>query len=120
MVMEVKLQTPARADELGQQALPVQLRKRFAATGGDFELAVEFVIPHGIAILFGQSGAGKTTLLDCLAGLTNPDAGRIAIGDRVLFAAGINVEAPKRRVGYVFQDLALFPHLTVRKTFSMG
>ncbi len=73
-------------------------------------------------MLFGPSGSGKTTLLDCVAGLTTPEAGRIALGERVLLdsSAHINVPVAKRGVGYVLQDLALFPHLTVERNVEYG
>ncbi len=93
------------------------------ALGGlEFALEVEFQASPGFTILFGPSGAGKTTLLDCVAGLTKPDSGRIAIGDRVLFDAARPIDLPvaKRRVGYVFQALALFPHLTVEQNVQYG
>jgi len=91
-------------------------------SGKSFELDVEVSLPRGITILFGPSGAGKTTLLDCMAGLIRPDAGRIATQDKVLFdsALGINIPPQLRRVGYVFQDLALFPHLTVQGNVEYG
>src|SRR5882672_2593593 len=97
----------------------LQLRKRL---GKDFELDVSVSLPQGITILFGPSGAGKTTLLDCIAGLTRPDAGRIAIAGNALFdsSLGINVPPQRRRVGYVFQDLALFPHLSVEGNVEYG
>ena len=97
----------------------VQIRKR---TDKDFELDLSIALLPGITILFGPSGAGKTTLLDCIAGLTRPDAGRIAIAERVFFdsAAGINVPTRLRKVGYVFQDLALFPHLSVEGNVEYG
>jgi molybdate transport system ATP-binding protein len=96
--------------------------KRFHGTGRNFALDVEFSTPAGISILFGASGAGKTTLLDCIAGLTSPDSGRVAVGDEVLFdrARSINVPVSRRRVGYVFQDLALFPHLTTAQNVAYG
>src|SRR6202166_4883936 len=77
----------------------VQIRKR---TDKDFELDLSIALLPGITILFGPSGAGKTTLLDCIAGLTRPDAGRIAIAERVFFdsAAGINVPTRLRKVGH--------------------
>jgi molybdate transport system ATP-binding protein len=83
---------------------------------------VQLAVPPGITILFGASGAGKTTLLDCLAGLLEPDAGRIALRGRVLFdrAKGVSVPTRKRLLGYVFQDLALFPHLTVEANVRYG
>ena len=76
----------------------------------------------GVTILFGASGSGKTTILRCVAGLTRPDAGRIAIGDRVLFDSrpGVDVPVPERRIGYVFQQLALFPHMTVAQNIGYG
>jgi len=87
-----------------------------------FELEVELTAPAGITILFGASGSGKTTVLRCLAGLTRPDSGRIAIGDRVLFdaAAGVDVAVRDRHAGYVFQHLALFPHLTLDANIGYG
>jgi molybdate transport system ATP-binding protein len=102
--------------------LEVRFRKHFAAQSQDFVLEVEFHAAPGFTILFGPSGAGKTTLLDCIAGLTSPDSGRIAVADRILFNAERNVNLPvaKRRVGYVFQTLALFPHLTVEQNVQYG
>jgi molybdate transport system ATP-binding protein len=96
--------------------LSVRISKRFAS----FELQLEFNIPAGITILFGASGAGKTTLLDCIAGLATPDTGRIAIGERVLFDGPKQLSVQQRRIGYVFQDLALFPHLSAEKNIQYG
>jgi len=98
-------------------SLCAEVRKRFSS---GFELDVSFSIPSGITILFGASGAGKTTLLDCLAGLILPDSGKSAIGEHVLFDGARGVPAQKRKVGYVFQDLALFPHLSVEKNIQYG
>jgi molybdate transport system ATP-binding protein len=100
-------------------ALAVQVRKRFA---GDavFQLDVNFVVPPGITILFGASGAGKTTLLNCIVGLAEPEAGRIVVANRVLFAHDLALPVQQRRIGYVFQDLALFPHLTVKQNIHYG
>jgi molybdate transport system ATP-binding protein len=80
-----------------------------------FDLDVTWSAGGGVAVLFGPSGAGKTLTLSCLAGLITPAAGRIVVDGRVFFdsAAGINLPAQARRVGYVFQGYALFPHLTV-------
>jgi len=105
-----------------QEALTVQLHKRFANAGHDFTLDVTFTIVPGITIIFGRSGAGKTTLLDCIAGLTIPDSGKITVGERILFdqAQKTNILVQSRRLGYVFQDLALFPHLTVRTNVEYG
>ena len=92
----------------------IRVRRKLASgsVSGSFELDVAFVLQSGITILFGASGAGKTTLLDSIAGLATPDSGRIALGSRVLFdsQAGVNLPPKNRRIGYVFQDLALFPH----------
>ncbi len=97
----------------------VQIRKRL---GKDFELNLSVALPPGITILFGPSGAGKTTLLNCVAGLVHPDQGRIATQQKVLFDSdrGINLSPQFRRVGYVFQDLALFPHLSVLSNVEYG
>jgi molybdate transport system ATP-binding protein len=97
----------------------VQVRKRM---GKDFELVLAMALPPGITILFGPSGAGKTTLLDCIAGLVRPDAGRIAIAGNTWFDGEreINLPPQHRKVGYVFQDLALFPHLSVAGNIQYG
>ncbi len=101
--------------------LSVRLRKRFVPDG-EFELLVAFSAPPGITILFGPSGAGKTTLLDCIAGLTTPDDGQIAIAQKTIFdsARGMDSSPQARRVGYVFQDLALFPHLSAEENVQYG
>lgn len=105
-----------------QPGLEVRIRRQLISEEGTFELDVAFTAPKGITILFGPSGAGKTTLLDCTAGLVNPDDGRIVAGARVLLdsASGINLPATHRKIGYVFQDLALFPHLTVEANVAYG
>ncbi len=115
-------QAGERADEPAGPLLAAQFRKRFAAQAQEFVLEVEFQAAPGFTILFGPSGAGKTTLLDCVAGLATPDSGRITLRDRVLFDAAqrINLSVAKRRVGYVFQDLAIFPHLTVEQNVQYG
>lgn len=88
----------------------------------DFALDVSFDAPSGFTILFGTSGAGKTTLLDCIAGLTRPDSGSISVRTRVLFDSSrqIDLEIARRRAGYVLQDLALFPHMTVAQNVAYG
>src|SRR5215467_8585769 len=98
------------------------VRKLYSAKANDFLLDVAFEASAGFTILFGASGAGKTTLLDCIAGLTAPDSGRIAIGDRALFdsSPGINIPLSRRRIGYVLQSLALFPHMTVTQNVAYG
>src|SRR6202035_4707645 len=102
--------------------LDAQFCKRFAVPTREFILQAEIRATPGFTILFGPSGAGKTTVLDCVAGLTTPDSGRIAISDRVLFDATLGTDLPvaKRRIGYVFQSLALFPHLTVEQNIRYG
>lgn len=80
-----------------------------------FCLDVSVGSPDNFTILYGHSGSGKSLTLKCIAGITRPDSGRVAVGGRVLFdsAKKINIPARDRRLGYVFQDYALFPHLTV-------
>ena len=87
-----------------------------------FTLDVDWSADDGVAALFGPSGAGKTLTLSCLAGLLRPDAGRIVVDGRVLFdsAAGVDVPPQTRRVGYVFQGYALFPHRTVAGNIGFG
>ena len=85
-------------------------------------LEANFTAPPGFTILFGRSGSGKTTLLNCLAGLARPDTGHIALDSRVLFdgAAKIDLSPPERSVGFLFQHLALFPHLTAQQNVEYG
>jgi molybdate transport system ATP-binding protein len=115
-------QAGERAEEPAGPLLAAQFRKRFAAQAQEFVLEVEFQAVPGFTIVFGPSGAGKTTLLDCVAGLATPDSGRITLRDRVLFDAAQRIDLPvaNRRVGYVFQNLALFPHLTVEQNVQYG
>lgn len=102
--------------------LAVSIRKTFKDAARQFSLAIDFAAPPGFTILFGASGSGKTTLLNCIAGLVTPDAGRIAIGEKVLFDSDAhnNMAVAKRAVGYVLQELALFPHLTVEENAEYG
>jgi molybdate transport system ATP-binding protein len=97
-------------------------RIRKERRGSSFILDVSIEVSPGITILFGPSGAGKSTLLDSVAGLARPDEGRIVAGAEVLFdsAGGIHVPAQKRRTAYVFQTLALFPHLSAEENVSYG
>ena len=98
------------------------LRVDIAHRVGDFALAARFEAPPGVTALFGRSGSGKTTIVNAVAGLVRPEAGRIEIGGRVLFdaAAGTSVPPHLRRVGYVFQEARLFPHLTVQGNLGYG
>jgi molybdate transport system ATP-binding protein len=102
--------------------LEAKFCKRLLANGQEFVLDVAFEASPGFTILFGASGAGKTTLLDCVAGLTTPDSGRISVGGRVQFDSSqkINVAVVSRRVGYVFQSLAIFPHMSVQENVVYG
>src|ERR1700684_4024894 len=88
--------------------LTARVRKNLPSAERAFSLDVELNVAPGFNILFGPSGSGKTTLLDCIAGLVTPDAGRIAVGDRVLFdntgAQGhLNIAVAQRSIGYVLQ-----------------
>ena len=87
-----------------------------------FTLDAEFEAAPGFTMLLGPSGGGKTTLLNCIAGLERPDAGRIVVNGRVLFDSSSRIDLPasRRELGYVFQDLALFPHLTVEQNVEYG
>jgi molybdate transport system ATP-binding protein len=130
MAVEMRDFAPNRAIESSGEAayavLRLQIRKRFDAADpvnkDSFELDIAAELSPGITIIFGPSGAGKTTLLECIAGLLRPDRGRIAIGNRVFFdhAVKVDVHIHQRRIGYVFQDLALFPHLSVEKNIDYG
>ncbi len=88
----------------------------------DRHIALELKAGDGLTALVGPSGAGKTSLLDMVAGLLTPDAGRIAIGDDLLFDSVLRIDVPvrRRRAGYVFQDARLFPHRRVRWNLDYG
>jgi molybdate transport system ATP-binding protein len=113
----------AVAGEVTKNALTAKVRKNLRSAGSPtFVLDVSLEIPAGITILFGPSGAGKSTLLDCIAGLLRPETGRIAIGSDLLLdrERGVNLPPQQRRVAYVFQTLALFPHLSVEENVGYG
>ena len=106
-------------------ALDVTLQKRSGESQSDgqgFSLDVRFLLSPGLTVLFGASGAGKTTILDCIAGLQKPDSGRVAVGATSLFASSMRIDVPtrERHVGYLFQTLALFPHMTGRQNIEYG
>ncbi len=96
----------------------LSITKRFPG----FTLDIRWEADDPVVALFGPSGAGKTLTLHCLSGLVRPDQGRIALGGRVFFdsAAGVNLPPQSRRLGYVFQGYALFPHLTVEENVAFG
>ncbi|WP_226624124.1 molybdenum ABC transporter ATP-binding protein [Alloyangia pacifica] len=98
--------------------LSVSLQHRF----GSFDLDACFEAPAGITVLFGRSGSGKTTIVNAVAGLLRPDAGRVAVDDLVLFDTGRRHWLPphRRRIGYIFQEGRLFPHLSVRQNLHYG
>lgn len=112
--------------------LEVQVRKHFTVGRNGrnqttaFSLDVNAEAEAGITILFGRSGAGKSTLLDCISGLVQPESGRIALYSEASEATFFdserreNVMPALRKIGYVFQNLALFPHLTVRANVEYG
>jgi molybdate transport system ATP-binding protein len=106
-----------------EQRAPSSLYASVRRSGSDtFQLQVELTLSPGITILFGPSGAGKTTLLDCLAGLVRPDSGRVVAAGKTLFddEQRISVPTQERNCGYLFQALALFPHMTVRQNIEYG
>jgi molybdate transport system ATP-binding protein len=116
---------PGFAGEMTANApsLAAEICKQLSSSARqDFTLDVRLSLPAGITMVFGPSGSGKTTLLQCIAGLITPDSGRIAVGGATLFDSRERIDVPvaRRSVGYVFQELALFPHLTVRQNVEYG
>jgi len=99
-------------------------RKSFLASPGAaaFTLEAQFSAPDGVTVLFGPSGAGKTLSLEILAGLVRPDEGRVILDDQILFDAATGVHLPPRarRCGYVLQNGALFPHMTLRENLDFA
>lgn len=98
--------------------LDIRIRHRFGA----FALDVDVTVPPGLTVLFGRSGSGKTSIVNALAGLLRPEEGRIAVDGTVLLdtASGLFVPPHRRRLGCIFQDARLFPHLTVRRNLLYG
>jgi molybdate transport system ATP-binding protein len=99
--------------------LDVSIRRKL----GGFALDIAFQAEErGVTALFGRSGSGKTSVINAIAGLSRPDEGHIRVGDAVFFdsARRIDVAVEKRRVGYVFQESRLFPHMTVRSNLEYG
>lgn len=87
-----------------------------------FSVDIEYGFDKGVLVIQGESGAGKTTVLNCISGLTLPDAGRISIGDHEVFdsGAGLNIPTRLRTIGYLFQNYALFPNMTVHQNIVYG
>ncbi len=102
--------------------IEVDVRRRHGAFTLDAQFTTDTGDHGGVTVLFGRSGAGKTSLVNLLAGLDRPDAGRIVIGGAVLFDSETGVDLPPehRRLGYVFQDGRLFPHLSVLRNLTYG
>ncbi len=103
---------------MAERLLDFDITKRFPA----FELQCEAAFEGGVVAIFGRSGSGKTALLNCIAGLATPDAGHIEVLGRRVFSSNPrrNLPPEKRRFGYVFQDSALFPHLSVAGNIRYG
>jgi molybdate transport system ATP-binding protein len=102
--------------------ITVAIKKAYHAATRDFHLDSEFAATDNRVVLFGPSGSGKTLTLRAIAGLMRPDSGVITLDGRVLcdMASGVFVPPRERKIGYVFQDYALFPHLTVRQNVAFG
>jgi molybdate transport system ATP-binding protein len=100
----------------------IALRKLLRHRDARFELDVRFASAARRLVLFGPSGAGKTQTLKMIAGISRPDTGRVAIDGRVLYdsAAAVRLSPQQRRLGCVFQDYALFPHLTVSQNIAFA
>lgn len=102
--------------------IEVDIRRSLRSNGREFCLDAKFICEDDCSVVFGPSGAGKSVTLRAIAGLETPDRGRIAVAGKVLFdsSLGINVPARARSVAYLFQDYALFPHLTVVQNIGFG
>src|ERR1700687_158917 len=104
--------------------ISARLRKTFPARpdAASFSLELEFQATAGVTVLFGPSGSGKTLTLDLIAGFVRPDDGRILLDDDILFdrTAGVSLAPQARNCGYVFQNYALFPHMTLRQNLEFA
>lgn len=87
-----------------------------------FNLDVNFSIDKEVLVIQGPSGSGKTTILDCICGTKTPDEGTITMNDKTIFSSNkkINIKIKDRNIGYVFQNYALFPHMTIKENISFG
>ena len=102
--------------------IPVPLEFEVARRSGSLELECAATFASGVTAVFGPSGSGKSTLLNCIAGVMTPDEGRVEILGRVVFssAARTNLRPESRRLGYMLQEAALFPHMSVRENILYG
>ena len=102
--------------------LEVEIEHRLTAAGQVFDLHAALQFTQRKVVLFGPSGAGKSLTLKAIAGLLKPTRGHIRLLDRTLFSSesGVHLPPQQRRIGYVFQDYALFPHLTLRQNVAFG
>lgn len=102
--------------------LDVRIQKTFELNQQRFDLDVNFTAPTGVTVIFGPSGSGKTTILQCIAGLASVESGTISISGESLYDSAAKLDTPThlRGVGYVFQDLALFPHMSVEQNIGFG
>ena len=93
----------------------MSLEVNISKTVGDIKLSKKFNLEEEIMIFYGPSGSGKTTILNCISGLNTPDQGKIKLNDRTIYSSDERIDIPpfKRKIGYIFQDYALFPHLNV-------
>lgn len=87
-----------------------------------FELDIKFTVGNGLLAIQGMSGSGKTTILNCISGIKTADKGHIRLNNRIFFSSNdnINMKIKDRNVGYVFQNYALFPHMTVKENILFG
>lgn len=111
-------ETPGAVRDEGRATLRFDIAKRL----GSFELRCSATFGRGITAVFGPSGSGKTTLLNCVAGLARPDHGEIEVLGQAVYSSwkGVGIPPERRGVGYVFQDSALFPHLSVGDNIRYG
>ena len=119
--LHVRFRNEHPARETNEPAAP-EPSASSASAHQRFAVDVDFEAPPGVTILFGPSGAGKSTILAVVAGLLRPREGRVTLGDEVWLDTAAGVERPvhRRRVAFVFQSLALFPHLTAAKNVAYG
>ncbi len=102
--------------------IAIDIEKRLRDASREFHLCIRFESDADVTVLYGESGAGKSLTMQAIAGLIRPDKGRIAVADRILFdsAHRMDVRARDRGIGLVFQEYALFPHLTVLQNIAFA